>query len=732
MRTGCRHKAWKWLPAACAAALAAGLLLLLHVQGKILRPEWLGYLFWLLPPALLLRRARQLWKPGAVIRENIHVVLPLVWLSAGALLYVFSSAALHRWFYFLKWFPETSGPHFAASGIERTVFLTALLWPFFLFGCKRRALLLLLVLLAVQYQSFRNLLEQTGGEALYRDDHPSFMFRLWTLGRTFPQLRNYSPFWNGGTVDFVGTTSGTSSVGLFLWPLWRWAAVHRVYTYAFGFVFIVVVPFLAFASLRVAGADRTAAAAAGLMALGVSQHYFLWLLHFGTIGACFTYAFLLPVAALAYRVVWLGRTDKRTAIALVIASFFLLQWPPGALIGAPLVLSLLFSARRWTRRKLLFLAACGLATLVLYAPTLLLMWRHGSDQMQYVTQTEAASASALRQWLNVPALREAADYVLWHMREANPLLIFLGIGGVFVLRPRSVRIWILPLLAVLGVLTGLGREWLPKMQLSRMAIPMMLVAVFPAALAVSRILRTRDHRLALARAAVTSLLVMGAWNVTRFYDNKGPGRFNTLTSQVRDLNAWIRETTPEDGRVLFAGATVHTYGRGHVAYLPVLTGREMMACDYYHFPTDTVEYNYPPRAFRQSPAHTRKFMDLYNVMHIVTRYGNWIRFFRQHPEDYREVRTFGGGDVDVTAFEVRRESSLFLRGNGTVRADFNRIDVRLEDPVQEAVIKYNWSDGLSAPEPVELFPHEEDEDVRLIGIRPHGQDRFSIRFRSRP
>ena len=52
------------------------------------------------------------------------------------------------------------------------------------------------------------------------------------------------------------------------------------------------------------------------------------------------------------------------------------------------------------------------------------------------------------------------------------------------------------------------------------------------------------------------------------------------------------------GSSLFAGETVHGYGGGHVAVLAYLTGRQMMACDYYAFSPDLVEYNYPPREWR--------------------------------------------------------------------------------------------------------------------------------------
>ena len=72
---------------------------------------------------------------------------------------------------------------------------------------------MMLVFVGSQVACFHGLLSTTGGEALYRTDHPSFMFRLFEFTRTFPQLVNYNPYWNGGTEHFVGVTSGIAGPG---------------------------------------------------------------------------------------------------------------------------------------------------------------------------------------------------------------------------------------------------------------------------------------------------------------------------------------------------------------------------------------------------------------------------------------------------------------------------------------------------------------------------------------
>jgi hypothetical protein len=261
-----------------------------------------------------------------------------------------------------------------------------------------------------------------------------------------------------------------------------------------------------------------------------------------------------------------------------------------------------------------------------------------------------------------------------------------------------------------------------------MAIPLFFAAVIPASLWSARLLQSGGTTAAPLRAALLALLALGGWNVSRLYASQGHAPYAVEPAFVRELAGWVKQHTPPGARFLFAGKCVHYYGRGHIAYLPRYAEREMMACDYYAFPPGTVEYNYPPAFFRKPEDRLFPFMELYNVTHIVTYHDNWKEAFRRHPDQFEEAHAFSDGRA--VAFRVLREPEQFLRGSGSARATFNRIDVRLDSPSQVAVLKYNWVDGLSVKAPVELFPFDTGVGIRLIGVRPNGRSEFSIRFRS--
>lgn len=711
-------------------ALVVGIVLVLvlfageHARsggGKLIHTDWMVNLLWLAAPLILIVRNRDAIRNGKL--QSLRAFAPVLILFGCMLLFLFSGAVRHPWSFFLRWIPG-SRPD-GASGMLRFVLLTSLLLPFVLTRKRGMRIVVLAILLLGQAACWRALMLHTGGAALYSDDHPSFLFRLWEFGRTFPRLVTYNPYWNAGVVNFVGTTSGTGAIGIPLLPLWRVLPVHLVYTQAVALVYIVFLPWIAVASLRILRAGWTAALCAGILALGVSQQFFLWMLHFGTVGAVFAASFVLPVSACVFRIVCLRERSWRLFAALVISVLFLLQWPPGALMAAPIALSMLLCWRRWSRRSILFLVAAAGLVLLLYLRPLLTILLQGNRLMGFVMEGPhskdhmiAPAALASQGWQHLVA----------YIHEGHPILIFLGLAGIFVLPHRRVRRWYWPILLAFVLVTGWGPEVKPNLQLGRMAIPMFFTAVIPAALLCSRLLRTGRLALAPVRAALLALLALGAWNVTEIYADLGPARYSTLPPRFRDFAEWIRTETPPDGRIVFAGKTVHFYGRGHIAYLPRLTEREMMADDYYAFPVGMIEYNYPPKAFRGSAETLFRFMDLYNVTHVVTYIDLWKGVFRRQPDLYEEIDAFH--DLELSVFRVLRPSSKFQAGGGDVQADFNRIDVRLDDPNAEAVLRYNWADNLEADPPVELFPWDAGSGVRLIGVRPNGTAAFHIRYRS--
>jgi len=696
------------------AALGCGIAIVaaLHTGDKPISAAWFLKTAWTLP--LL---AGGIWAALRFRRFGISQRrLPLLVIALTMGLYLFSSAAANSVFYYLHWQPTT--PWMPAKGwLERTLLLTAILIPVILVAGRRYWIFMLGALVVCQLSAFAALWNMTGGEPLYRVDHPSFFFRLWSFGQSMPGFIYYDPFWNGGKVMPYLVASGTLSPGIFLWPIWKYAPTHSAYTPAFGFLFLVIVPALAAMSSRLINRSREMAISAAFLSLGTCHFYFIHLVHYGTIGSLFAAAFLMPLSASLYRIVLRKKTDWPTLVCLFISGFFLLCWPPAALMAIPIGFAILLNARALTQRTFFCLCLFAMTMTAIFLLPLLSLLTHSDIQSFARTTNSPFSREAL-----TTGWRVLADL----LRQTHPIILFMGIAGSFFTPSRGMRRWFVPILVTSMLIAGWGREWKADLQLDRMLINALFIATLPASWAASTFPRSRTACAAPTAAALTALLMMGGYNTVKYMGNEGRARFRTMSAEVSEMVSWIRNKTPRDGRIMFAGAAVHGYSAAKIAALPIYAEREMMSCDYYGFSPKLVEYNYPSREFRK---HGKErlflFMDLYNITHIVTYHEDWKRVFRKHADQYEEMISFGA----KTIFRVRRDSSMFLTGSGILEAGINSVAVNLDDNAGSTVIKYNWVDGLTcSPENATLAPHETGTSVKLVAIEPNGAANVTISY----
>ncbi len=691
-----------------AVALGILLVVILYSGGIPLRPQRWPLLLWL-APALLVT-----WRNSP--RKRLLIRDPLCVLTVILTIYLLGSAGDYPLFYYLGWTRTGDSYRFFATWLERTLILTTVL--FFVMRTVKLhcGWILLCGLLFMQAAMFIALWRATGGEPIYRVDHPAFYYRLWSFGQTMPRFIYYDPHWNGGKVMPYLVASGILSPGAFLWPVWRWIPTEQAYTPAFGFLFIIVLPLVAAWSTRIMRMKPVAAVIAALLVLGVSHFYFIHLLHYGTMGSLFAVAFLMPFSACLYRMVWMDSPRFWEPIVLVVSGFFLLLWPPTTIMAVPLGLALAASMHRLDRRRLLRLAVPGLVLLLLGLLPALSLLRH-SEVGRFTETTQSL--------VNIDTLKAGWNGLRDHLRQAHPLLLFLGIAAVPLARRRSERIWWGIIFGVSILIATFGKEWRATLQLDRVFINVLFLACLPAAAMIARAFRHSNRKRPLQAAFFSMLLFMGGYNATRYYGNRGTAGFQTMTTELREIITHLKEDMPRDGRLMFAGAAVHGYSGAKVAALPIYVGREMLSCDYYGFSPRLVEYDYPPPEWRRhGPGKLFQFMEVYNITHIMTYHDNWKEVFRRYPEQYSETMTFG----EKTIFRVKRPSTMLLKGEGKVTAELNRIHLVLPYPQDKVVLKYNWVDGLEADNGVELQPYPVDPTVNLISVKPGSNLEVILRY----
>ena len=670
-------------------------------------------------------------KKSSLTRISTREALLLA-LCGGMAVCLFSSGAAHPWFFICRWF----GGRYSASPVFALMTVAgACALLFRPLGRRRTSRLLAWLLIAVQLASFATLAYHTGFRAVYRDDHPSFLFRIKEFVETYPSMVVFNPWWNAGVINAVGASSGVGSLALPFFPLWKCLPVHASYTAVLGLVLIVVVPLLTFLSLRAIRASRSAALVGAILSLGASRAYFVWGLHFGTVGAVCSMSFLPVFALLLYRIFILRRTDWPTLAGLLFSSFLLAQWPPCLIMAGFLLAGCLFNMRRFRLRVFVRLA-CVVAVLLLFLAPNISGLLASRDLFRFVAGGSAADEAArslppAREWLQA-----FLEMFARRLPETHPIVTFLGLGGLAVLPHRRLRRFIAPAVFGLLLLAAWGPIAVPRLQLERMALPAIMLAVIPASILAGKAFDSAAPRLCVVRSGLFALLFLGGVTVAALYGGEGYAPYISLPTEIDAFARTVRREVPPDGRLLFYGKTVHAFGGGHVAYLPLLTGREMMACDYYHFPPKMVEYDYPPQPWRKTAEGIADFMRLYGATHLATTIRHRADFIRKSGL-FTEIFFMPDGRPDTTcgialfaldgATGGRILSGDASLGAGLPDVGFNHLGV-YRGVDHEAVLRYNWNPHLTAGDDAELEPVEVAPGVNFIRVRFTGNDAAVIRY----
>lgn len=716
--------------AACAVAIALGVLfitLLCRVGAPFIHVAWLPYILWPVVSVI----AVYFWhRHRADVPEKVNSVPEYSHMMAWALLsvltlYLFSSAADDSWFYFPRWMPSDASnayyPWFK-YGLIRFCILTAALVPVLVF-CRSRVSMWVItsgIMMWSQIACFNQLWHVTGGQALYGGEHPCSMYRLWTYAEAFPRLIYYDAMWNGGKEASYLVSTGIIPLGTLLMPLWKLFQVDLVYTPGLALAFMVIVPFLAGLSVRIVGGGWSAACCGSVLALGTSQYFFHWVLSVGSVGLCFALPFMMLVSACIYRVLWLDGFENWNGVVLVFAAAMFLAWPPSVIMMVSLLAAIVASARQLSVRKVLFLSLCFVSVAALCLPFVV-------GVFGYVDPSSLTSADPVR-LASSGHLKAGWVRLCDHIRQGNPCLIFFGVLGVWFLPQKGMRAVYGVVITVLCLLAGWGDVLKPALHLSRSAIPMFFVSIIPAALWMARWLESTAGGMVIVRAAVLSILLLSGLNSMHVYGNKGPARYVTMSAGMSQLVDWTRKNGPENGRVLFVGSTAYEYGKGHIACLPILTGREMIAQDCFNVSTNAADGDFLRVPDSGKENELFDFAGLYNVNWIVTCDEPWKKFLGQHPDQYESLKSFGE-KLEKTIFRVRQKANQFVMGSGVVKAGVNELLVKLDNPLEEAVLRYNWEDGLEAEAPIEIYPFDAGKNTRFIAVNPHGKSAFRISFK---
>lgn len=593
------------------------------------------------------------------------------------------------------------------------------------FPARRRGLLLFATLAAAIFVATKGFLNEAGGQPIFADDHPSFIFRLAQLKEEFPFIPFYNPLWNAGVEAREFFPSGVLNLFLLASPLIYLFPVESIYNVIVIGLLFFMLPGIGFTMARYSRLSTVGCATAALLTLGASLMWYKWALTYGTMGFCVSAALAPLVVLLASRALnpdvarhWSERVLLTTALTLSVL------WTPAALLLAPLGLVCLVRLPKLLKvRSFRWMAV---AVVLVNAPWLAI-FIDASNVFSFVSSTGNTHGESAKKVV-ATTFASFKKGLISQATALNPLLLLGALPGLRLLCTTTGG-WLYVGTCIWALLLGVfGPLLVPQLELDRFLILFGLLLPLPVARWVdtlhNRVVeRSADESAAnrpwLRRhtslssltsiAIVTSLLLLPTfmWRLIHF---KTAVKYFFADRIVQDLPATLRNLEG-DGRILFSGFILHDFSGGHIAPLAYLTKRPLIASRYQHDRwnrSDAIPSEYRERA----DEGVREYLSLMNASYVVAHEKFWKEWFYARPGEYSLIEKQGHFWIFKRGTYT---ANYFLKGSGQVVSQ-NGSSITVVPHEDSVVVKFNYYKHLKSSA-CTIAPYPVSNELTFIEIK---------------
>lgn len=589
-----------------------------------------------------------------------------------------------------------------------TVFLLVI---FFLHRISKNLLLGYSIASAVVL--FSIFLIQSKGFPLLSDDHASFIFRLTLLKDHFPSIPLYHPWWNAGldARDFFAT--GALSFFFLTAPLHYLLSISDSYDLAVGLVLFGVLPLSLSYATSLARVPSPGPAIAALLSIASSLVWYRWSLKYGTMGFI-TSAALMPTAfMLACKLVHSEKLSPAQFLLLIVSFSLACMWPLGgacflalaviALIRSP---SLFRSSQAWIALLLLVAVNLPWATLLWKVSQVGSFLSNPKQNAATFEDSSPATATFRHKQASID-LKKALKALREQANGTNPLLLFLGLPGLFLLSRRyRYALMVEMLLLLLGGTLLVTIK--PQLELDRLLIFLTILLIIPCSYSLGQLFERR-RGIAILPSVAFTFLFLSPFAAANVLYNRSAEIYHFGGPLSQELPQAL-QTNLGEGRAVFTGFVLHDLNDGHLAPLATWSEKPLVASSPFH---NRWKYtNVIPAPFMdQGEPGITKFLDLQNAEVVLAHEPQWRNFFLDRPEAYElvwKMRPF-------LMFKRKHfVSNYFVEGSGQILAQrSDGIDLKLAQ--DSAVIKFNYFPFLKA-DGCELSPFDAGLEFPLIRL----------------
>lgn len=562
------------------------------------------------------------------------------------------------------------------------------------------------------------------GNFIFTDDHSVVVYRLTLLKENFPFIPFYNPIWNAGldARDFFATGI------LNLFSIWSWLIyffdVRDVYNIIVSITIFAFAPLLIWLACKIDELDDVTAMLASLLSLATHLFWYRWALKYGSMGFVTSTIFIPLNIILIKRIIFNQTLPKWGYILATISITLMLFWSVTGIIILPLILIGAFNIKSlWKRpevRKLIFsLCILNLPWIILFlsvskVATFIDLQKKSAKPIVEQTQEEKPQELS-RASLKGKVKKITIDSLLFHIRDMaiplNPVLLTLGILGIFTIKSKHTKYIFLIMLGWLLLLGFIISPLKPQFELDRMLIVLALLLTIPAANVVTELIHKSKNNKGYTALTLLplSFIFAGTFSVANIIYDRTPEKIKFANSVYYDLGASIKKNAL-GGRAVFIGFVLHELNQGHLAPLMQETNTPMVASTLYHNLwryTEVIPYSF----LSKGSAGYERYLDMMNSSLVIAHEKKWRDYLISNPDKYEFIEK-----IDI--FNIFRRKNFtpnyFMSGSGEVLyQDSHSINLKLH--TKDVTIKFNYFPFLKASS-CQISPMEISPEINFIHL----------------
>ena len=324
------------------------------------------------------------------------------------------------------------------------------------------------------------------------------------------------------------------------------------------------------------------------------------------------------------------------------------------------------------------------------------------------------------------------------------VIALAAFGAWTLLRARRIADALIPLSAALflGCIATFGAfiPWIQDTEPGRFLVttlfflcPLAGVGCHALVVSIGAALRHRPRLAWVPRALVVALLVSPL--VLSFLSARTKYRQRLRTApgpEVARLIEAVKSHTDRSGRLMIEDGPAALYGGAHIpGVLALYTNVEQIGGPYphtfleHHFATFQADHTFGRDLSQLETRSLWSYINAYNVAWVLTASAAGRECVEAlgtavHPL-WRSRR--------YTLWRVERPRRFAEPAGVTVNAGYNRIDVRLDEPMEVVTLKYHWDKGLKVHSPARLGSvYTMDDPVPHIRLEPNGATKVVITY----